>query len=414
MQHSLKIPDFLIDKLKRSVYNKLIEEVLSDYSEWIARNETIFFREYTDHGIEHLESVLETSVLLLNEESKKQFSDSDACLLVISTILHDVALHIQEDQFILLVDEGGYDNQIEELDQESWHTLWIKYCAEASRFSQSQLQMYFGMNEIVPIPNLTLPLSWTPLQYQLIGEFLRRHHPRLAHDFAVFGFPASENGKEIFVKTESTQFKKFIDLAGLVAKSHGVSIRQLFEYLKSNFGHIRDQEGAHAIFIMVILRIADFLQLQSSRAPKSQLIVKNLKSPLSRREWNVHACIQNIVYNQHEDPESVEEVIVDPSKVNIDLYLRLQSLLSMLQQELDYSWAVLGEVFGRYPKERTLGINIRRVRSNIDDKIKFSKQVGFVTEKATFTAADAELLKLFIKPLYGDKPEIAVRELVLS
>ena len=161
---------------------------------------------------------------------------------------------------------------------------------------------------------------------------------------------------------------------------------------------------------MCILRIADFLQLQPSRAPKGQMIVKNLKSPLSRREWSIHAAIQSIVYDQHEDPESVE-VIIDPTKINIELFLRIQNLLGLLQKELDYSWAVLGEVFGRF-NESVLGLTIRRVRSNIDDKTKFSKKAGFVTEKATFTAADAELLKLFIKPLYGDKPEIAVRELV--
>jgi molecular chaperone HtpG len=410
MQHSIKIPDFILEKLKRSTYNKLVEEVLTNYSEWIARNETIFFREYTDHGVDHLESVLETSVSLLTEKSKIIFSDSDACLLVISTILHDVALHIQENQFIRLVEKDSFCDIIKEIDTETWHSLWIKYSAEASRFSQSQLQLFFGVTENIPIPDLKSPLTWTPLQYQLIGEFLRRHHPRLAHDFAVFGFPAVENDKNIFIKTDSPEFKKFIDLAGLVARSHGTSLRSLFEYLKSTFGHLRAQEGSHAIYIMCILRIADFLQLQPSRAPKGQMIVKNLKSPLSRREWGIHAAIQSIVYKQHEDPESVE-VIIDPSKINIELFLRIQNLLSLLQTELDYSWAVLGEVFGRFD-ESVLGLTIRRVRSNIDDKNKFSKKAGFVTEKATFTAADAELLKLFIKPLYGDKPEIAVRELV--
>ena len=410
MQYSLKIPDFILEKLKRSTYNKLVEDVLANYSEWIARNETIFFREYTDHGIDHLESVLETSVSLLTEKSKSIFTDSDACLLVISTILHDVALHIQEDQFIRLVDGNSYCDIINELDTETWHSLWIKYSAEASRFSPSQLQLFFGVTETIPIPDLKSPHTWTPLQYQLIGEFLRRHHPRLAHDFALFGFPAVENGKTIFIKTESLQFRKFIDLTGLVARSHGTSLRGLFDYLKSNFGHLRAQEGSHAIYIMCILRIADFLQLQPSRAPKGQMIVKNLKSPLSRREWSIHAAIQSIVYDQHEDPESVE-VIIDPSKINIELFLRIQNLLRLLQSELDYSWAVLGEVFGRF-NESVLGLTIRRVRSNIDDKSKFGKKAGFVPEKATFTAADAELLKLFIKPLYGDKPEIAVRELV--
>lgn len=411
MQRSIKIPDYLLEKLRQSSYNQLVEEVLSQYSEWISKNDTIFFREYTDHGISHLQNVLETSVSLMTAKSKKIFSDSDACLLIISTILHDIALHLQEDQFKCLVDKDSYCNYTKELDSETWHTLWTKFSAEASRFSQSQLHLFFGVNEPIPAPNISNPQSWTPPQYQLIGEFLRRHHPRLAHDFAIYGFPAVDNDINIFIKSDNSQFKKFIDLAGLVARSHGTSLRSLFEYLKNNFGHLRNQEGAHAIYVMAILRISDFLQLQPSRAPKGQLIIKNLRSPLSRKEWSIHAAIQNIIYDEHDDPESVE-VIIDPETVNIDLFLRIQNLLNLIQKELDHSWAVLGEVFGRIKELNDLGLTIRRVRSNIDDEKKFGKKAGFVPLKATFTAADAELLKLFIKPLYGDKPEIAVRELV--
>ncbi|MFS4457477.1 ATP-binding protein [Maribacter sp. 2304DJ31-5] len=409
-QHVIKVPDFLSTKLKGSKHNKLVEDVLTSYSDWISRNDTIFFREYTDHGINHLEGILETACLLLTEESKPFFSDSDACILIISTILHDVALHLQESQFIALVNNAKYPGINSDLDNDTWTQLWIKFSAEASRFSQSQLQLLFGVKEPIPIPDLNDFQTWTPLQYQLIGEFLRRHHPRMAHDFALFGFPAKENNKDIFIKIENEEYHKLIDLAGLVARSHGTSLRNLFDYLNKKFSHIRIQEGTHSVYVMVILRIADYLQLQSDRAPKGQFIVKNLRSPLSRREWKIHSAIENIIYDNHIDPESVE-VIVDSKKLDIELYLRIQSLFDSIQKELDHSWAVLGEIYGRF-KEHKLGITIRRIRSNIDDKTFFGRKAGFVTEKATFTAADAELLKLFIKPLYGDKPEIAVRELI--
>lgn len=411
MSRRLKIPRFLKEKLESSSINKLVEEILADYIPWISRNQTVFFHEYTDHGVEHIESILETSVLLLTNQSKSIFTDHDAALLIISTILHDVALHLQRDQFVKLVSKGSYLELNEKLDSDNWHSLWVKFSAEASRFNKLQLITLFGIEDPIEIPLLNTPDKWNYHQLQLIGEFLRRNHPRLAHDFALYGFPVNNNEREYFLKSGSQEFNKFIDLSGLVSRSHGTSLRQLMPYLSERFGHLRNQEGSHAIFVMALLRIADFLQLQSDRAPKGQLIIKSLRSPLSRREWNVHSAILNIIYDEHDDPESVE-IIIDHSKLDIETFLRIQSLLFSLQLELDHSWAVLGEIYGRFELKKDLGLRIRRVRSNIDDLNTFGKVAGFVPKKATFTAADAELLKLFIKPLYGDFPQIAVRELV--
>ena len=82
MRQLITIPEFLLEKLRKSTYNSLVDDVLSQYSEWISKNDTIFFRENTDHGITHIESVLETAVYLLTDKAKKIFNDSDACLLV--------------------------------------------------------------------------------------------------------------------------------------------------------------------------------------------------------------------------------------------------------------------------------------------------------------------------------------------
>ena len=72
---------------------------------------------------------------------------------------------------------------------------------------------------------------------------------------------------------------------------------------------------------------------------------------------------------------------------------------------------MLGEIYGRF-NERELGFTIRRIQSNLDNKRNFGKAAVYVPERIQFTAANAELLKLLIKPLYGDYREIAVRELV--
>jgi HSP90 family molecular chaperone len=59
-----------------------------------------------------------------------------------------------------------------------------------------------------------------------------------------------------------------------------------------------------------------------------------------------------------------------------------------------------------------LGLKLRRVRSNVDDEAELAKTVSYLPCEAAFDAAGPELLKLLIKPLYGEHPEIGIRELL--
>ena len=58
-----------------------------------------------------------------------------------------------------------------------------------------------------------------------------------------------------------------------------------------------------------------------------------------------------------------------------------------------------------------MGLTLRRVRSNLDDP-KFATSVPYIPAAAAFDSSGADLLKLLIQPLYGEKPEIGIRELV--
>jgi hypothetical protein len=386
---------------------RLVHDTLDNYADIIARNEMLFFRPYTDHGTQHVEDVLETTAALVTEESFALISPEDVSVLISATVLHDLALHLQETGFITLVSSAATDIRIPELDTIPWNILWRQYVSEMSRLNQLQIYGIYGVTESIPEPRLDRPNSWTQIQLAYIGEFIRRYHHRLAHEIARYGLPG------VATSTMKTDYghplTNLVDLAGVVARSHGTTIRSLFTYLTNNF-HLRQTANAHPVYLMILLRIADFLQLQAGRAPGSVLKVKTITSPLSRREWNVHHAISDIIYDEHEDPETVE-IQVNPAHTTIDIFLRIKEWIHGIQIELDTSWAVLGEVFGRY-KERQLGITIRRVRSNIDDADGFGRKAGYIPRHVSFTAADVDLLKLFIRPLYGNRPEIAVRELV--
>ena len=159
---------------------------------------------------------------------------------------------------------------------------------------------------------------------------------------------------------------------------------------------------------MALLRVADYLQLQASRAPLQQLkFIHKLLSPFSKREWNTHLAVDQIVLGAI-DPEAVE---IRARPDNVDVFLRLRQNLKGLQEELDRCWGVLGEVYGRHHESHELGIIIRRVRSNFDDP-RNESSLSFVARHAAFSAADSDLLKLLINPLYGNSPYVGVRELL--
>jgi hypothetical protein len=94
-------------------------------------------------------------------------------------------------------------------------------------------------------------------------------------------------------------------------------------------------------------------------------------------------------------------------------YLKFEKWSKGLQRELDTSWAILGEVYGRFTREalNKLQLNIRRIRTNIENKTTLQSRVPFVPDAIRFSVAEPELLKLLIAPLYGDDPLYGIREL---
>lgn len=71
---------------------------------------------------------------------------------------------------------------------------------------------------------------------------------------------------DIFKNTGFTQNEK--DLIGLLARSHGIPIRDTGAYLKSVFADITLPLNIHLFYLMVVLRVADYLDAGQHRAPK--------------------------------------------------------------------------------------------------------------------------------------------------
>jgi len=370
---------------------------------WFEDNKLVFFPGYTDHGPKHIQEVFEAAEFLITESAWEILNPKDVAVLILGIILHDCAMHLSEDGFVSLISDGSRHLD-EDFRDQAWPRLWNDFMAEARRFDERKLKALFDNVEPVRAPPMN-PLMMTERDRLLIGEFLRRHHPRLAHEIALTGVPGPPNrGLSLGNIPHDVS-----DLAGLVARSHGLDLRVCVDYLKnkSRWGP-RRTAGVHVTYLMVLVRIADYLQIHSARAPREVLQVRSLRSPVSRGEWDAHAAITDI----HPETDDPEALWVEALPKDVKTYLKLKYLLSDIQKEMDESWAVLGEVYGPNEDLRGFGIRLRRIRSNIQDVAAFAGKVDYIPSHAALQTAGVDLLKLLITPLYGDRPEVGVRELL--
>jgi molecular chaperone HtpG len=283
-----------------------------------------------------------------------------------------------------------------------WHALWKEFLVEQQKYGFNALRgMFQDDNFELMLP----PDTWTAQQRRIIGEeFLRKHHSRLAHEIAIWGLPQVSGRPLKLILGIRYEMR---DIAGFIARSHYLELRDCLGYLRRKYD-VREYQNTHAVFLMAVLRVADYLQLQAERAPGEFLRIHKLRNPKSQEEWIAHKSIRDI-RQSHEDPKAV---FIHAKPKDVKTFLKLKGWLEGIQYELDSSWEILDELNGRYPGLQNLTLTVRRVRSNLDDIPLFGRTVPYVPADIQFRAAGGELLKKLVKPLYGDHPEIGVRELL--
>lgn len=399
----IKIPELFEKVLATSPdLSAAVKQNISLFEPWLEQSGMPFFPGYTDHSPRHINDVLNAAASLVTDESHALLTPEDVAVLCMAALLHDCGMHLTQDGFRALIEESGKP-VVSGFEDLSWSQLWKDFIAEARRFGQDRLVAIFGDDEPIRVDEIEYD-NLAERDYLLIGEFVRRHHARLAHEIALNGVP-SRNPEKLALVGFSSELK---DLAGLVARSHGMSIRNTFSYIEEKYSLLPDQHGVKSPFLMAVIRIADYIQVQSERALKSLLSVKELRSPVSRQEWRNHFSVKNIS-RWHNDPEAF---FVNASPADVKTYLKLVSLFRDIQRELDESWATLGEVYGRLGELSRLGLTMRRIRSNLDSQEKFSRTVPYIPIKAGFDTSGPDLLKLLVGPLYNYQLKVGIRELI--
>lgn len=382
-----------------------IESAASIIAPWFYDNKLTFFPDYTDHGISHINNVLASIENQITDSSWETLSPADAAAIVSSAIYHDCAMHLTIDGFNHLVSieykspRSSFQNT-----EESWANLFIKFLHESARWDGTKLIDIFG--DTNPSPHVEIPIeNLDSRTSRLIGEFIRRHHARLAHEIALIGISSSKDTR-IFLLSDLKEEER--DLFGFIARSHNMAIRDAVDRLPSRSR--RRYLDVLTPYIMALLRIADYIQIDANRAPHQILQLKHLRSPISILEWKKHNAVLDL-HQYGDDPEALE-VISSPESVHI--FSGLKKLFRGIQIELDETWASLGEVYGLIPDLRNLGLKTRRIHSNLDNITEFEKsnRPAYIPKEIKLQSAGAELLQLLVAPLYGNRPSIGIRELM--
>jgi hypothetical protein len=355
------------------------------------------FPDFTDHGPDHLRDVLGLATELITTETYERLGPEDVATLVVAVLLHDLAMHITSSGFTELCSGRTPHRPIEPFDSESWPELWSQFRLSARRWSDQDNYSIFGTTDPGLPPDLH-QTDWSNMHRRFAGEFIRRHHARLAHEIALYGFPNA--GSALGCLTLDDGIEHLADLAGLVGRSHGMDLRHCVDYLKVKYDNTTQPHRVHAVYLMALLRVADFLQYNPERAPKTRLRVQSLRSPLSNLEWKKHI----VHVSGGDDPETFY-VFAEPP--DVQTYLGLQSILLGLQRELDHAWAVIGEVY----RSNQFSLTRRRVRSNLSSGT-FRPRAGYLPVHARFETQDAKVLSLLIGPMYEYQPNYGIRELL--
>lgn len=98
----------------------------------ISSNRMVFFPEYTDHSVRHLELTLQTAFDLATNPSRGLLTANDAALLTVAVGLHDSGMYLSRDGFESLVARGSAWIGVPYFDQKSWSVLWDEFYAESS------------------------------------------------------------------------------------------------------------------------------------------------------------------------------------------------------------------------------------------------------------------------------------------
>lgn len=315
------------------------------------------FPMYTLHDEVHICNVLRIMANLLGGQMGRLTRD-EAAMLILAACCHDVGMSCSDQEKAELLENT--DRLARYLERH--HSEYAKAYAE-------------NPNE----PKLT---------DGMLQKYLRSiHHERAAELLGSIEWPEVLWGK--------------VDRDDLirVCRSHGESVFEL--------AGLENTPSVDVCFCAVLLRLADILDFDTSRAPKAVYDYSGLDRPegsearISREEWQKHMASQGFDFLHVPDRKVPYDLPYHAKSSSMQIEQTVNSYLDWVDQELNEC----GRLIRRYSERWRDLILPSRIKRTI-------KAVGYVSGQYHLTMDQDQIMELLVgEELYSD-PSVFVRELI--
>ena len=347
---------FVSDK---KLANKLVAR-LYDFADLLVGDKLEFFVEYTDHSIEHVNKVLENIEDLMAIDTLEKLNSLDSAILIVAVMLHDIGMKATIELFQNML-KGSYDYNQPGMPKEkniyndkSWIDLWDDYVKESQFWNEEKINNVIGESVYTVSSDdlrhkiLEDPNGLNGKDKRFIGEFIRRHHGRIAYEVAIRGYWGYNENRIVI---NDVLDEEYLQLAGMVARSHSMGLRENYNYLEkiTDKTHYKSPYDIDIILHMALIRLSDYLHIDEGRTNKIILYLRKTYSPYSLKEHKKHLAITNINFKEKEETIS----ITVKSKIeSAELFVSIEQLIRDIQSEFDTCWAVVGDQYSDQYKTR--------------------------------------------------------------
>lgn len=311
-----------------------IDQIVTDITP-ILNEICIYFSNYTLHNIEHSLRVLYNMCAISGKNTLEKLSNLELAMIIYVALLHDVGMWIFPDEI-----EGIKDN--------------------------SQFKFYLKRN----CGDESLALQ----------DYVRPIHGKRSYKYITND---EKLGKILCDNRLSTV--SFLEDVALICQSHMESIDWINKNLKESFS-----KGDHynSKYIALLLRIADYIDFDSQRAPEYLLEHKYLNE-ISLTEWKKNA----VVCNLEKVNKVSKEICFDIECGDFYLYCKLMDTLELMNKEVNECVA-----YSKTFADLNYRLQIKgKIQCNIETK-------GFYPERFSFFLDYHKVSNLLMgENLYGDK-----------
>ncbi|NJM11238.1 MAG: 3',5'-cyclic nucleotide phosphodiesterase [Synechococcaceae cyanobacterium SM1_2_3] len=239
--------------------------------------------QYTLHNGTHLFNVLSIMEELLPDETLRQLTPLECALCILAAFTHDLGMVMLDDEVRKYQETTGTPENQE----------WLRHC-DAYPEEQRQIKRWQNIRDSEPTRKVEAGRRVGYLEGHLLAEFIRKRHADRLDPIQHWLTRLEDEAKnQALFCYGNFNFKRYLAQIGV---SHGQRVSWLREILtaggkQDSFCRIVDGERVNLAFPGLLVRLADIMDFDASRAPGILYKHFGIENAVSILEWNKHMAM---------------------------------------------------------------------------------------------------------------------------